>query len=228
MPRVVAMSGAALARISLDDFSTAALETLEKIIDSHLAAYYYVGRSLFEIRERKLYRGAGHKTFEDYVLAKWGMSRSYAFRNIQAFRVTEALPIGNATDTPALPSPMTESHARELSALVDKPELLREAWSTALELNDGKPTAEDVRAIVLGVLGQTEAADPTYRAARLISEVNRILRELRDWMIEDHPEVTPEEWFALAKAADEVAHKAGEVKLRAEGIAGQFLSEAGR
>src|SRR2546430_660234 len=113
------------ALLNLVDFSTANLKTLEGIVDRNLAAYYYVGRALFEIRERNLYRDAGHKTFEEYVLVKWGMSRSYAFRNIQAFHVAETcvsveLPIGNKTDALGLPSPMTESHARELSVLIDK------------------------------------------------------------------------------------------------------------
>ena len=208
-----------LAGIHLDDFSTASLDVLEGIVSDNLAAYYYVGRALWEIQHRRLYKDAGYGDFDEYCRAKWGMTDRHAYRLTNGYRVSDQLV------TKSLAIPPTESHARELVPLLDRPDALSEAWKDALELNEGKPTAEDVRAIVQGLVDKIEATGPADALA-LIRKVNDLLRKVlelinddgatKDWVADD--------WFAIAKAANEVSRKTGEIKLRAEAEAGQFLA----
>ena len=62
---------------------------------------------------QRLYRDT-HPTFEDYCRERWGMSRRYANRQIEAAGVAETLtPIG------AIPN---EAQARELAPLKNEPE----------------------------------------------------------------------------------------------------------
>jgi len=113
---------------------------------------FEVGVALAEIRGARLYRET-HPTFEAYLDGRWGMSRSYAYRQIDAARVVELVsPMG---DTPA-----NERQARELVPLLDEPDVLRAAWSEASA--GGSPTAEKVKMAVDRARASTSAR-PDWR-----------------------------------------------------------------
>ena len=89
------------------------LQELETIIETGLRTFVEVGEALLEIRDRRLYRES-HKTFEDYCRERWGMSRIYAHRSIEAAKIAKILlPIGNIS---------SESQARELVLLAREDE----------------------------------------------------------------------------------------------------------
>jgi N6-adenosine-specific RNA methylase IME4 len=127
------------------DFTETAIDTdrlaeLEHVIERGLNTFVDVGNALMEIRDGRLYKNS-HATFEDYCRDKWGMSRFYAHRLIDAAIVTtNLLPIGNII-------PQTESQARPLTIL--SPSEQPAVWQQAVETApDGKVTAEHVQAMV--------------------------------------------------------------------------------
>lgn len=113
-----------------------ALAEHEAVIERGIKTFYEVGTALADIRNRKLYR-ADHGTFEDYCQQRWQMSRSYAYRMIDAAEVVESVsPMGDI-------APSSERQARELARV---PESDRAAvWAETVERTDGKPTAAAVR-----------------------------------------------------------------------------------
>jgi hypothetical protein len=113
-----------------------ALAEHEAVIERGIQTFYEVGTALADIRNRKLYR-ADHGTFEDYCQQRWQMSRSYAYRMIDAAEVVESVsPMGDI-------APSSERQAREL-ARVPEPERAA-VWAETVERTDGKPTAAAVR-----------------------------------------------------------------------------------
>ena len=126
-----------------------ALDDLEGIVEKGLATFVEVGNALRRIRDQRLYREL-HSTFDDYCKERWGISRFYAHRQIEAANVAGALlPNGN--------TPTTESVARELAPLKDQPEKLQEAWSETVEQHGPKPTAKQVKEVVRGKAEPTKA-----------------------------------------------------------------------
>lgn len=126
----------------------AALHRAEKVIRKGLDTFIKVGSALTEIRDQRLYR-ATHDTFEDYLADRWGLSKSYGNRLIQAYEVTRIV-------APTGAVPATESQARELAPLLTCPERLREAWSRVIQAVR-PPTASAVRAAV-----QQIRSEPTF------------------------------------------------------------------
>ncbi|MEI6451832.1 MAG: hypothetical protein WCP98_18055, partial [Actinomycetes bacterium] len=76
------------------------LTDLEGIIERGLDTFVDVGEALAEIRDRQMYRET-HATFEAYCRERWGWSRSYAYRHIEAAQAVALLPIGNIPRPPA-------------------------------------------------------------------------------------------------------------------------------
>jgi hypothetical protein len=142
------------------------LQQLETVIERGRQAFIEVGSALLEIKDSRLYR-ATHKTFEDYCRERWGISRSYAHRMIEAAGVAgDLLPIGNKScpdsklrssveflGNPAtwqkagIYRPATESQSRPLTKLpkADRAAVWQEAVNTA---PDGKVTGAHVEAVV--------------------------------------------------------------------------------
>lgn len=115
-----------------------ALERNEAIIRDGVKTFVQVGNALSEIRDDKLYR-AKFDTFEDYCKVRWGMSRIHAHRMMESAEVMELLPIGN--------KPTTESQARELVPLKDKPDLLRSVVAEVAA--NSKRTGQPITATVM-------------------------------------------------------------------------------
>ncbi len=79
----------------LSDLEQADLATCEAALDNLRVAFWAAGKALQVIRDARLYRDA-HATFEDYVEQRWDMSRSQAYRLVDAWPLAERLsPMGD-------------------------------------------------------------------------------------------------------------------------------------
>lgn len=106
------------------------LQQLESIIENWLPAFIEVGNALREIRDRNLYKQSGYERWEDYCRERWGVSRSYAHKTIEASRVAGMLPMGNVR------APLHERLIRPLAVGGLSDEQRLEAWEAARETAD--------------------------------------------------------------------------------------------
>ena len=115
------------------------LTQLETEIGEGLKTFMKVGSALLEIRDTRLYR-LNYGTFEEYCQERWGMSRSYAHRTIEAAQtVGNLLPIGNIL-------PATESQVRPLTQLAPEDQAI--VWQRATETaTNGRVTAAHVQSV---------------------------------------------------------------------------------
>jgi hypothetical protein len=87
------------------------LATCEAALENLRVAFWAAGKALQVIRDARLYRDT-HATFEDYLAERWDMSRSQAYRLIDAWPLAERLsPIGDK---------LNESQVRELLPLAGR------------------------------------------------------------------------------------------------------------
>jgi phage N-6-adenine-methyltransferase len=117
-------------------------DTLEQVIEKGLAGFVVVGQALQRIRDGKLYR-EGFATFEDYCRGRWGLSRSYAYQQIDAAKIA-----GSLSAVADIPAPATERVARELAPLKDDEAELVETWRELRAEHGEKVTAAKVKAAV--------------------------------------------------------------------------------
>lgn len=100
---------------------TSRLTQLEGVIDANQRNFYQIGKALKQIRNERLFKDLLFDRFETYVKQRWDMSRSQAYRLIEASAVVDNLsPIGDG----ALPA--NESQARALARY--KKEEQRKIW----------------------------------------------------------------------------------------------------
>lgn len=132
------------------------LTELEKTIEQGLQTFVEVGTALMEIRDKRLYRGVGFHTFEDYCRERWKWSRVHAHRHIQAAKVVALLPTGN--------KPKSERQARELVGL--KPSQIKQI---AEKVDFTAATAKDVRQLVRRVQQDNSFAPGSDAEAKLIT-----------------------------------------------------------
>lgn len=84
---------------------------LENRINKSRKGFYEIGRSLKEIRDKKLYQVALFRRFEIYTKERWDIGKSKAYRLINACDVIDNLsPIGDR-------SPSNEAQVRPLTLL---------------------------------------------------------------------------------------------------------------
>lgn len=116
----------------------------EKIIERGTLVFIEVGNALAAIRDEQLYK-LSHKTFEDYVLKRWGFSRLRAYQLIEASEVTRNL--YTIVDKTALPP--NEAQLREIAKAPKEKqaEVVKKAAEKAAEENR-KPTAKDYKKVV--------------------------------------------------------------------------------
>ncbi|MEJ7871290.1 MAG: site-specific DNA-methyltransferase [Rubrobacteraceae bacterium] len=132
------------------------LVELEGVIGRGLRTFIEVGGAIREIRDSRLYKEQ-YKTFEDYCRERWGWSRSYAHRQIEAADTVELLPIGNR--------PENEAQARELAPLLRADE--REALDVYRELREehgDRVTATMIRRLVRPRLERIRREEASRRA----------------------------------------------------------------
>ncbi|EUA09393.1 parB-like nuclease domain protein [Mycobacterium kansasii 732] len=114
-----------------------ALTQHETVIERGIKTFIAVGTALAAIRDQRLYRER-YATFENYCHMRWGLSRSRAYRLIDAANVVDSMsPIGDTV-------PATESQARELMGLT--PTQAATVMRVAHEQTSGKITAAAIRA----------------------------------------------------------------------------------
>jgi len=129
-------------RSPITEIEAQRLARCEETISRGLETFVKVGRALAEIRDRRLYR-AKYGTFDAYVAARWGMSRTRAYEFIAAGEVVETVTTTSATADIA--APRNEAVARELAPLRRQPEAMREAWAQTVAEHGETPTAQQVR-----------------------------------------------------------------------------------
>lgn len=115
----------------LTDQETALLNECEAVVLKGIKAFKEVWGALLEIRDSKLYRKE-FRTFEDYCVVKWDLSRDYVNKNIRALGVL------NNLDT-MVSNEITERQLRPLTNL--EPEIQRQVVKEAQEINPKAPTS---------------------------------------------------------------------------------------
>src|SRR5437868_3642908 len=90
----------------LNSEESARLHQLEELVETHLKSFLITGRSLLEIRERRLYR-ATHSRFEDYCRDRFGIARSSADQLIRSTACAEFLLTGAGSADSDTPLPET-------------------------------------------------------------------------------------------------------------------------
>ena len=114
------------------------LERCEVVIKQGLQTFIEVGQALMTIREKRLYR-IGFKTFEDYCVERWLITKTQANRLIQASEtISNLTPIGVIL-------PQTESQVRPLTSL--EPEIQKEVWTEVVKTHGDNITAAKVETI---------------------------------------------------------------------------------
>lgn len=106
---------------------------LETLIESEQRSFYKIGKALKQIRDERLYRDLLFDSFEAYLKSRWDMSRSQAYRLIEAARIIDNLsPIGDTL-------PENEAQLRALVKLTpfDQRRIWRDFIGAGLELNAG-------------------------------------------------------------------------------------------
>jgi hypothetical protein len=152
-------------KAALSPIERSKLDELEAHIRDALGKFYDVGSALGEINESRLYR-EGFDSFEDYLEERWGFSRSYAYRYIEAATVVDMLsPIGDMR-------PSNEAQCRALAFTC--PKLRQEAWRRAVETAPEQGvTARHVASVVrqmkrqrdqeLGIGATPDSSTPTIK-----------------------------------------------------------------
>jgi len=115
------------------------LMELETTIANGFSKFLEVGNALLEIQTRKLYLDDDYITFEQYCAKRWSISRSQAYRMIQAAEV-----VGHLAEDRALPLPIHEAQTRVLAKLKE-PEAIRTVWEEVVDEYGETVSAPKVR-----------------------------------------------------------------------------------
>ncbi|OGP70319.1 MAG: hypothetical protein A2Y80_09065 [Deltaproteobacteria bacterium RBG_13_58_19] len=117
-----------------------------------------VGKALFTIKERGLYR-EGFKTFKDYCKQKWGVGRRQAGHLIVGSQVATTLGTRVPLCTACEIQPIYEKQVRPLTIL--EPDQQCEVWEEAVRSAAGKNiTYNHVRATVTALIGPAPEPNP--------------------------------------------------------------------
>jgi len=93
----------------MDQKTIKQLHAFEAVIKKQQSNFHVLGKTLDKIRELRLYKHIGFKTFEDYTLKRLDIKKSHAYRMINASKVMDNLsPIGDLL-------PQNEAQARLLT-----------------------------------------------------------------------------------------------------------------
>jgi hypothetical protein len=115
------------------------LVDLESTIANGFSKFLEVGNALMEIQARRLYIEDGYNTFEQYCAKRWSISRSQAYRMIQAAEV-----VGHISAHEDVPLPIHEAQTRVLARLKD-PDTIRTAWEEVVDEYGDTASAPKVR-----------------------------------------------------------------------------------
>lgn len=141
----------------------AACRELQRLLPNFASIRLAIGEQLLIIHDAEVWKET-HKTLEAFFLETFGLDRSYAYRLMDAAKVTKNLnlsPIGDKAEVPKLESQLREvaKAPAELQA-----EVVRKAVEKAAEENR-KPTASDYKKVVGELLSEAEQAEQEELAA---------------------------------------------------------------
>lgn len=158
------------------------LERLEGAVGAGLARFREAGEALEKIRDARLYR-QGHRTFEAYCEARWGMSRRRAYQLIEAAAIVRelkaALPVcTGGTHGFSAPLPANERQARVLAGV--PPELRAPAWQGAAALAGPGRAPAPSRMAELLARAAPYAADRARQMAAIVREEEALANEASD------------------------------------------------
>jgi hypothetical protein len=153
------------------------LAELETLIATGLDTFREVGEALAEVRDHKLFRAAGYRSFHAYTRERWHLSYPRAAELIRAAAVADALE--QAGEKP----PARGSTARPLTPILtrDGPDATVQAWRHVREQHNGNgdPSEREVRRILAtdtpGVTPDRGALDET---GRLLAQVEQYLERI--------------------------------------------------
>lgn len=163
-------------------------------------AFYEADLAFREIREKRLYKIEGFKSFENYLQEKWGKSKSHANYLIDAAKIISEnlLPIISEK----VPLPTAETQVRPLKQL--KPEERQEVWRKACETApNGKVTETHVKNVKNELYPSTVYTSSVYRLPKQThTEIQWMLAKLGGklcdhvWIaINDHSKLWENEAF---------------------------------
>jgi len=93
----------------MDDKRIKQLHTFETVIKEQQSNFYVLGKTLSKIKDLRLYKHIGFKTFAGYTIKRLDIKKSHAYRMINASKVMDNLsPIGDLL-------PQNEAQARLLA-----------------------------------------------------------------------------------------------------------------
>ena len=116
----------------LTEQETTLLNECEAVVSKGIKAFKEVWGALLEIRDSKLYRKE-FRTFDDYCVVKWGLSKNYVNRNLKALdTLNNLVPMGTNNIE-------TERQLRPLTNL--EPEIQRQVVKDVQEINPKAPTS---------------------------------------------------------------------------------------
>ncbi len=125
--------------MAIDVITNRDLVDLENAIANGFTKFLEVGNALMEIQTRRLYIDDGYNTFEQYCAKRWSISRSQAYRMIQAAEV-----VGHISAHEDVPLPIHETQTRVLARLKD-PDTIRAAWEEVVDEYGDTASAPKVR-----------------------------------------------------------------------------------
>lgn len=144
----------------------------ETFIEQHLQTLFDVGRAFAQIRDTKLYRET-HKTFEEYCVERWQISRPRAYQLIDASVVQENL--STKVDN-SIPLPTNEAQTRALKKV--PAEKQPELWSKAVEQNNGDaPTARQIIQVI-----ETEFEEKKPKDYRTVPTHKDMIQVVKAWL----------------------------------------------
>ena len=147
------------------------LERLERTVRQGLEIFYRVGEALAEIRDRKLYKDLGYSNFRDYLMERWNMKKSQAYRLIDSAEVVKNLspektslqksvPHGGQNEPIAYQSeeeqsekliiPQSERVAREVGKAPSEKQ--PEVWQETVKRYGDNATAKQVKEVVAEII----------------------------------------------------------------------------
>jgi hypothetical protein len=189
------------------------LHLYERELQPHIASFIHAGRLLSAIRHEKLYRGDnGQRTFEQYCLARWGISREHAYRLIESAATAElVLPNGPQR-------PLNERTARELTAVRRR----RPDWlapvAAAVSNAHRRATARDYRTAARAVL-------TLPRSASVEEAVAAVEVALDERAPDQHTEARRLESKRIARAVQTLARQGSPEEVRS-GMAEADIEQA--
>jgi protein gp37 len=155
---------------------------LEKVVERAVKTFVEAAAALYEIRDRKLYRGK-FKRFEDYCQSVHKISRQYANKLIKAGKIR--IEMETIVSKMGLPEPENEAQLRELGRISD-PEQRAAVYIEAIEVGvadgDREITARDIQVEVDKRLGRGPARSGRKRLtpSERLGQARAIVEELEE------------------------------------------------